>query len=68
MIAPLFIKQNEETAGEIKLSFSSFHDKRKDYAAFYFSISRLCLFSFFSCEQSLLSRGTEMFYDVELKL
>ena len=68
MIAPLFIKQNEETAGEIKLSFSLFHDKRKDYAAFYFSISHLCLFSFFSCEQSLLSRGTEMFYDVELKL
>jgi len=72
VIAPLYIKQNEETAGETKRSFSSFHNKRKDYAAFYFSTLILRLFSFFSFrfprEQSLLSRGTEMFYDVELKL
>lgn len=47
MIAPLYIKQNEGTAEETERSFSSFHDKRKDCTAFYFSMSPF-LFSFFS--------------------
>lgn len=47
MIAPLYIKQNEETARETERSFSLFHDKRKDCTAFYFSMP-LLLFSFFS--------------------
>lgn len=70
-IAPLHVKQNEETAGETERPFSSSRDKRKGRVAFYFSALLRRLFSLFpfllSRTKFAISRRTETFYAVELK-